>query len=123
MNTSPKPTLLIGASENPQRYAYLATQLLRQYQHEVTAVGKQPGKIGDVSIITSIPPHLQPHTITLYIRPELQKDYYQVILDLHPQRIIFNPGTENPEFEQLATSKGIECLEACTLVLLKTQQY
>lgn len=118
-----KKTVIIGASTNPERYSYLAIQQLRNHQHEVIAIGKSKGLVRDVSIINENPLVKDVDTVTLYINPSIQKDYYQYILSLHPKRIIFNPGTENEEFFELAKEKGIEPLEACTLVLLSTGQY
>ncbi len=118
-----KKTVIIGASTNTERYSYLAIHQLRNHQHEVIAIGKSKGLVSDVSIINESPLVKDVDTVTLYINPSIQKDYYQYILSLHPKRIIFNPGTENEEFFELAKEKGIEPLEACTLVLLSTGQY
>ena len=118
-----KKTVVIGASINPERYSYLAIHQLRNHQHEVIAIGKSKGMVSDVSIINNNPPLRDVDTITLYINPSIQKDYYQYILSLHPKRIIFNPGTENSEFFQVVKGNGIQPLEACTLVLLSTGQY
>ena len=118
-----KPTLLLGATEKQDRYAYLAILSLRNKGHEVVAVGKHPGKVGDVSFNTEIPNDFNPHTVTLYLNPQNQKGYYSSLLSIKPQRIIFNPGAENTELYQLAEEAGIECLNACTLVMLNTQQY
>jgi hypothetical protein len=121
--TAKKKTLVLGASSNPARYSYLAVLKLQANQHPVTALGNKAGSIGDIIIETEKKPFDNIDTITLYLNPERQKKYYDYILSLHPQRIIFNPGTENEELESLAASKGIRVLEACTLVLLSTRQY
>jgi uncharacterized protein len=119
-----KHTLVLGATTNPERYSYLAVQRLTAHQHPVTAIGIKPGIVSGIPIITEHPPTLPNlHTITLYLNPERQKAYYDYILSLHPQRLIFNPGTENEELEALAKSNGIQTIEACTLVLLSTGQY
>jgi predicted CoA-binding protein len=118
-----KKTLVIGASENPSRYAYLALQRLTAHGHEVVALGKENGNVNGLTIETEKLPFSNIDTVTLYINPTVQKEYYDYILSLKPKRIIFNPGTENAEFEKLAQSKGIEAEEACTLVLLSTNQY
>ncbi len=118
-----KSTLVIGASTNPERYSYMAIELLRQYQHDVYAIGAREGKVSDVSIVTNHNSYDLLNTLTLYINPTIQKDLYSYILSLHPRRIIFNPGAENDELKNLATAHGIECIEACTLVLLRTNQY
>lgn len=119
-----KPTVVIGASPNPQRYSYLATNMLREYGHEVYPLGIRQGQIGELKIITNWPEHLNEiDTVSLYIGPDHQPDHYAYIIGLKPKRVIFNPGTENHEFAALLSLKGIETLEACTLVLLRTNQY
>ena len=118
-----KKTLVIGASENRERYSYLAVEKLKRYGHSVIALGRKDGKIGDTIIQTTFPKEQHVDTVTLYINPDLQKQYIDYILLLHPKRIIFNPGTENAELFQMAKANGIEPLEACTLVLLSTGQY
>lgn len=123
MPNSLKKTLVIGASDNPQRYSYLAMGRLRGKGHPVVAIGRKLVRVGDVDIETTKKDFPEVDTVTLYLSPRLQKEYYDYILSLHPRRIIFNPGTENPELEDLAQAHGIEPLEACTLVLLSTGQY
>jgi uncharacterized protein len=118
-----KKTLVIGASENPQRYSYLAVQRLSAHNHPVIALGLRPGKIGNTPIETEHRNFDAVDTVTLYLNPARQKEYYDYILSLHPKRIIFNPGTENDELYGLAQAKGIEVQEACTLVMLSTNQY
>jgi predicted CoA-binding protein len=118
-----KKTIVIGASDNPERYSYLAVQKLTKYNHPVIAIGRKAGMIGGVSIITDHPTEKEVDTITLYLNPSLQKEFYDYILSLHPQRIIFNPGTENDELAALAQANGIKAVEACTLVMLNTGQY
>ena len=118
-----KKTVLIGASTNPDRYSYLAINQLTKHNHEVIAIGKDKGMIGTIPIINDNPFVDSVHTVTLYVNPSIQNQYYNYILSLHPKRIIFNPGTENSELFELAKENGIEALEACTLVLLSTGQY
>jgi uncharacterized protein len=118
-----KKTLILGASTNPQRYSYLAIQKLTQHQHPIIAIGKQEGTVGETNIITQQPQLTNVDTVTLYLNPAHQQPYYQYILSLQPKRIIFNPGTENEELFALAKQKGIQTIEACTLVLLSTGQY
>ena len=118
-----KKTLVIGASANPARYSYLAVQKLTAHQHPVVALGIKNGAIGNTVIETEKKLMNDIDTVTLYINPSRQPAYYDYILSLHPNRIIFNPGTENEELEALASKKGIEVLEACTLVMLSTGQY
>ncbi len=122
-NMQQKKTLVIGASENPARYSYLAVQRLNALKHPVIALGKRPGTIGNTIIETEHKPFENIDTVTLYLNPTRQKEYYDYIISLHPKRIIFNPGTENDELYELARSKGIDVEEACTLVMLSTGQY
>jgi len=118
-----KKTLVLGASENPSRYSFLAINRLLQHKHPVVAIGKRAGKVQDVEIITEHPQMNDIDTVTLYLNPTNQKPYYDYILSLHPKRIIFNPGTENPELQKMAKENGIVPVEACTLVMLGTGQY
>jgi len=123
MSAESKKTLVIGASDNPQRYSYLAVNRLRGKGHPVVAIGRKRVRLGDVDIETEKVDFPGVDTVTLYLNPGIQKEYYDYILSLHPKRIIFNPGAENPELEKLAQAHGIEPLEACTLVLLSTGQF
>lgn len=118
-----KKTVVLGASDNPSRYSFLAVQRLRAYDHPVVAIGKKKGNIADQDIITERPEMNDVDTVTLYLNPQNQKPYYDYILSLNPKRIIFNPGTENDELAEMAEEKGIEPMEACTLVMLSTGQY
>jgi len=118
-----KKTVVLGASTNPDRYAYKAVMLLRKHEHEVIAVGLKSGKVADVEIHATQQEIIDTDTVTLYLNPTHQKEYYEYILKLKPRRLIFNPGTENPELENIATENGIHCEEACTLVLLNTGQF
>jgi len=118
-----KPTVVIGASPNADRYSYKATVSLQQHQQTVFPLGIRNGQINGLDIITN-KPHLENiDTVTLYVGPDNQAAWIDYIFSLNPKRIIFNPGTENPEFESLAESKCIEALEACTLVLLSIDRY
>ncbi len=118
-----KTTLVIGASENADRYSNMAVKLLLQHKIKVYAIGNREGKIEDVNIHKSKFDYTDVDTITLYINPLLQKAYYDYFLSLKPNRIIFNPGTENNELIELAKKHNISAIVACTLVLLKTGQY
>lgn len=116
-------TLIVGASSNPERYAYKAANSLLAYGHEIELVGQSEGIIKGHKIKTDYPDLDGVDTITLYVGLKNQPSLYDYILNLKPRRIIFNPGTESQEFEQLALDKGIQVEEACTLVLLATGQY
>jgi uncharacterized protein len=116
-------TLVLGASVNRERYSYLAVKKLLANQKPVIAVGNKPGNIDTIEIATGTPFYSDVDTVTLYLNPTVQKNYYEYILSLKPRRIIFNPGTENDEFSAMAQESGIIAQEACTLVLLSTGQY
>jgi predicted CoA-binding protein len=118
-----KKTLIIGASENPARYAYKAATMLTKYGHEIVPLGLKSGKVAGATILTGQPPLENIDTVTLYLGADKQPNIYNYILNLKPKRVIFNPGTENDEFMDLLEEKGIEPVEACTLVLLSTHQY
>ena len=118
-----RKTLVLGASENPERYAYLAINSLKRHGHEVEAIGLKPGMVNEIPIQTGKPELHDIDTVTLYIGPARQPEMYKYITGLKPRRVIFNPGTENAEFEQMLNKNGIETEEACTLVLLNTGQY
>jgi len=118
-----KKTLVIGASDDSSRYSNMAIRSLRKHNHEVVGIGNRPGTVLDVSFDKEKLPFENIDTVTLYINPSRQAEYYDYILSLHPKRIIFNPGTENPELERMAEGNGINAMEACTLVLLSTGQF
>jgi uncharacterized protein len=116
-------TLVLGASVHPSRYSFLAIRELREHAHEVVAVGRDTGSVDGVQIVRDIPKENGIDTITLYLNPQNQKEYYDKIIALKPRRIIFNPGAENAELEKLARQNGIHTENSCTLVLLNTGQY
>jgi predicted CoA-binding protein len=120
-----KKTVIIGASNNPSRYAFIAAGMLDDYKHEFIPVGIKKGEVLGRQIldITTKPAIPDVDTVTLYMGPQHQQAYYEYILSLKPRRVIFNPGTENSEFEKLVEESGSKALEACTLVLLRTGQY
>ena len=118
-----KITLVLGASENPQRYSNLAIHRLSAHGHPVRAIGRREGNVNNIPIEVGTPSIQNVDTVTLYLNPQNQLPYYDYILSLKPKRIIFNPGTENRELEELAEKNGIETNEACTLVMLSTSQY
>jgi len=116
-------TLVIGASTNPIRYSNMAIRALRSHNYNVVALAKRAGQVADVAIQTEFPTQGSIHTVTMYVGAQNQSEYYTLILNLKPKRVIFNPGAENVEFSKLLESKGIEVLEACTLVMLSTGQF
>ena len=118
-----KKTVVLGATPNPERYAYLATSRLKKAGHEVLPVGNKKGEIEGIVIENGTPQYEGVDTVTLYLNPDNQKPYYEYILSLKPKRIIFNPGTENWELVKLAKEQGIETEIACTLVMLSIGNY
>jgi len=118
-----KRTLIVGATPNETRYANIATHMLLDFGHEVVLFGIKKGEVREIPILNEWPINADIDTITMYINPRLQEQYYEQILALQPKRIIFNPGTENVELVALAKKGKIETLDACTLVLLRTGQY
>lgn len=116
-------TLVIGASENPQRYSNMAIKSLLRHGKEVAAVGLKEGEVDGVKILTGQPAIENVDTVTMYVGPRNQPPFYDYILSLKPKRIIFNPGAENEELEKLAQKNGIEVVEACTLVMLSVGNY
>lgn len=118
-----KKTLILGASSNPNRYSYLALEKLQRYNHPVIAIGRRNETVLGVDVKNTTENYEGVDTVTLYLNPRNQEPYYDYILSLQPRRIIFNPGTENEELRKLAQAKGIQTIEACTLVMLSTGQY
>lgn len=118
-----KRTLVVGASSKSDRYSFIATNMLAEYGHQVYPYGMRAGNIREHVIETNWPVGEQFDTVTLYLNPSNQVPYQEQILALKPKRVVFNPGTENPVFEAQLRDAGIEAIEACTLVLLRTQQY
>ncbi|MCB0448110.1 MAG: CoA-binding protein [Gelidibacter sp.] len=118
-----KKTLVFGASTNPQRYSYFAIERLKHFGHEVVAFGLKEGNVAGVTIDTELQQYKDLDTVTLYLNPQRQEEYYDYIISLQPKRVIFNPGTENLEFYKLLKENHIDFEVACTLVLLSTNQY
>ncbi len=115
--------MVLGASTRPDRYAYMAITSLVNKGHSVVAIGQQTGEVAGVKIQTKAVPVKNIDTVTLYLNAKNQREYYNYIIEAQPKRVVFNPGTENPEFYQLLKSNNIEVEVACTLVLLSTNQY
>ncbi len=118
-----KKTVLLGASTKPEKYAYKAIESLVEKGHSVIAIGQNTGEVAGVKIRTKAIPLSKINTVTLYLNPARQREYYNYIIETKPKRVIFNPGTENPEFYQLLELNKIKYEIACTLVLLATNQY
>ena len=120
---SNKKTLVFGASLNPNRYSNIAIHRLVRYEHEVIAFGLREGSVAGVNIQTQLIPFAEVDTITLYMNAKRQEPFYDYLISLQPNRVIFNPGTENPEFFKRLKAANIQYEAACTLVLLGTNQY
>lgn len=116
-------TVVLGATPNSSRYAYLAVQRLKDKGHEVVPVGMREGEIEGIPIQKGQPPVSDVHTITMYVGARNQAPLYDYILSLKPERVIFNPGAENPELKRKLLEEGVEVLEACTLVMLSTGDF
>ncbi len=115
--------LLIGATEKTDRYAYMATELLLSSGYQVILVGIKSGNIFNNKIYTlhdSFIQSIKPSVITLYINPVIQEQYKSLFLTWQPKHVIFNPGTENPDLEENLMQHNINCMEGCTLVMLKS---
>lgn len=125
--SSPKTikTLIVGATPNPSRYAYVAAGMYEDKGYEFIPIGIKKGEVYGKEILDlrSKPNLKDIHTITLYIGPDHQGEWMDYLLSLHPKRIIFNPGTENPEFFQMAKAQGVEVVPACNLVMLSINQF
>jgi uncharacterized protein len=119
-----KTTLVLGASPNPARYSYRAVRTLQCMKIPVVAVGRREFDNDDLKIIRGKPLEISPvHTVTLYLNSTNQIEYYDYILALDPKRVIFNPGTANPEFAEMLKRKGIEVMTDCTLVMLECGRF
>ena len=118
-----KVTLVLGASLKEERYSNMAIKKLRSKSIPVFAFGLRKGLVEDVVIETEKIAFKNVDTITLYLNPKRQEEYYNYILSLKPRRVIFNPGTENFDLIELLKKNEIKAEIACTLVLLSTNQY
>lgn len=116
-------TLVLGASPNPVRFSCKAVKSLLKHDHEVVAVGFRKEMIYDVEILTGMPMIENVHTVSIYIGSSRQTEYYDYILSLKPKRVIFNPGTVNPEFMAKLNNNGIEPVNGCMLVMLTEGDY
>jgi len=115
--------LVLGASPNPVRFSHKAVKSLLRHDQEVVAVGFREGLIVEEEILTGHPPIEDVHTVSIYIGSSRQTDYYDYIFSLKPERVIFNPGTVNPEFMGRLKQAGIEPVSECMLVMLNDGEY
>ncbi len=118
-----KKTLIIGASTNPERYSYKAAHSLKNAGHPIVQIGLKDGEVAGEQIHPLNTMFDDIDTVTLYVGPSHQDSYVDYLKKLEPRRVIFNPGTENDKLEQELQKEGIQTEEACTLVLLATDQY
>ena len=116
-------TVVLGATDNPSRYAYLALHKLLRYGHEVVPVSLKKGEVAGMPILSKDDAVGEVDTVTLYVGTNNLSYWYDYIINLKPRRIIFNPGTENQELENLAREKGIQTVHNCTLVMLSVGSY
>ena len=117
--------MILGATTNVDRYAWLAAQMLTEYKHEIVPVGIREGEVMGENILdlNVKPPVSDVHTVTLYLNPNNQIPWYDYIISLNPKRIVFNPGTENEALQTMAEQNGIETVIGCTLVMLRSKTY
>jgi predicted CoA-binding protein len=120
---SSKKTVILGASTNPSRYSYMAANRLTEHGHEIVPVGIKKGDVAEVQIQNDKTLHENVDTVTLYLGPQNQPEYYDFILKLKPKRVIFNPGTYNEELIKKLKENKIEVVDACTLVMLSADTY
>ncbi|GGH07533.1 CoA-binding protein [Sphingobacterium alkalisoli] len=118
-----KKTLILGATTNTTRYSYLVANKLVRKGHPIVNVGRKVGEVAGVVIEPAETIHTDIDTITMYVGPRNQAPYYDYILQTNPKRVIFNPGSENPDLQQKLKDAGIEIIEGCTLVMLNTGQF
>lgn len=116
-------TLVVGASTNPERYAYKAAHMLHSKGYALYLYGLKPGEVIGHPIHQEWPESGTIDTVTLYVGPKGQEAFYDSIIHISPRRVIMNPGTENEQFAKLLEENGIQCIQACTLVMLSTGQY
>ena len=119
-----KVTLVLGASSNPERFAYKAIVSLQRNKIPIIAIGRRDSEVGNLKIRKGMPVDtITVHTVALYMNAKHQKEYQDYLLSLNPKRIIFNPGTSNLELAKLAREHGIEVVEDCMLIMLSTGRF
>jgi len=118
-----KKTLIIGASNNHERFSYLAAESLLAHGHEIELIGKRPEVVFGRTIDTEKKSYDDIDTVTIYLSEKFQPEYYEYVISLKPTRVIFNPGTENPEFEKKLKENNIHVVENCTLIMLRTREF
>lgn len=116
---------VIGASSDSSRYAYKAMEMLKEYGHQTIPVHPREEQVLGQKVVHNLGELTgqKIDTVTVYVNPAISDKYEKDLLAVHPKRVIFNPGAENPRLEKALTEKGIEVENACTLVLLSTSQF
>ncbi len=115
--------VVLGASPDPDRYSNKAVRRLISNHFEVAAIGKRKGMIGDIPIITGQPPLNNVHTVLIYLSPSHQSEIFDYVLSLRPRRVVFNPGTESPEFEEMLESYNIKVVRDCSLLMMASNRF
>jgi uncharacterized protein len=115
-----KKVMVLGASNKSGRFSFLAMHLLRDHGYEVVAIGRRPDNTGVIEIRDSIPEYGDLYAVTMYLRPEHQLEYMDTLVRLKPEKVIFNPGTENSIMSGILKKNGIKVIEGCTLVMLES---
>lgn len=123
-NSNTLTVAVLGASDQPDRYSFKAIQMLLENGHTVYPVTPRRISLSSMMVFPSVTDVPQPlHTVTLYVNPLRLETVAKEIIESKPTRVIFNPGTEHPEIERQFQDAGIETVEACTLVMLSTNQF
>lgn len=116
-------TVVLGASTNSRRYSHRAVLELLNEGHQVVAVGLKKGEINGLKITPEYPSDDSIRTVAMYISEKNQEPYIKAILQNPPERVIFNPGTYNPNFEKELNSAGVETIRSCVLIMLSQSSY
>ncbi|MBN2777758.1 MAG: CoA-binding protein [Bacteroidales bacterium] len=115
--------LVLGASPKERRYSYKATEILYNHGYKVYPLGIRGGKIGEIDILLDFPENQQIDTIAMYLSAENQESYREIILRNLPKRVVFNPGTYNPDFQKELSEKGVEVVNDCVLLMVNGSRY
>lgn len=122
-NHDMKKVIVLGASLDSSRYSHMAMKKLKLKEHDVIGIGSRSGEVDGIAILTEAKMMSDIHTVTIYLNPMNQRSYYDYIRELKPQRVIFNPGSENKEFELILNEEQILFEKVCTLVMLSLNQF
>lgn len=114
---------ILGASDNPSRYSFMALELLIEKGHELRLINPRLKSIAGHPCVSSLSALKDVHTLTIYVNPEILEQNLDGIIKLHPKRVIMNPGSESLLVKKALEQQGIEVIEGCTLVMLRTSQF